>query len=121
MNVVGPILIAFLVGGGICAAAQLVADLFPRLTPGHILVGLTVLGALLNAAGWYDALIRVAGAGALVPVSGFGAAITKGVLQEARRVGWEGLFTGAFEYTGLGIAAAVIFGFLAALVARPRG
>lgn len=113
-------LIAFLVGGAITALAQFVIMRWPRLTPAHILVGLTVLGAVLGAFGVYDSFIRWAGAGALIPVSGFGASITKGVLQETQRLGWEGLFTGAFEIVGLGLAAAVVFGFLIGLVARPR-
>ncbi|MBO8142774.1 MAG: SpoVA/SpoVAEb family sporulation membrane protein [Firmicutes bacterium] len=112
---------AFAVGGLICAAAQLIAIHFPRLTPGHFLVSLTVIGAVLNGPGWYDAAIELAGAGVLIPVSGFGASITRGVLQETQRLGWEGLFTGTLEFVGLGIAAGVVFSALAALVAVPRG
>lgn len=111
---------AFVVGGLICAVMQLIHLHTPRLTPGHLLVGLTVAGAVLNGFGWYDALIKFAGAGALVPVSGFGAAITRGVLQETQKLGWEGLFTGTLEFVGLGIAAGVLFATLAALVAVPR-
>lgn len=112
---------AFLVGGLICAGVQLVSLWVPKLTPAHLLVGLTVTGAVLNAFGLYDRLIQFAGAGALIPVSGFGASITKGVLQELDKIGWEGLFTGTFEIVGLGIAAAVLFAVTAALVAAPRG
>lgn len=112
---------AFVVGGLICAAIQLIALWAPRLTPAHLLVGLTVTGALLNGFGLYDRLTKFAGAGALIPVSGFGASITKGVLQELNKMGWEGLFTGAFEIVGLGIAAAVLFATTAALIASPRG
>jgi len=112
---------AFVVGGLICALVELIYIYVPRLTPGHILVGLTVTGAVLNGFGWYDALIKFAGAGALIPVSGFGASITRGVLQETQKLGWEGLFTGTLEFVGLGIAAGVLFSTLAALVAVPKG
>lgn len=111
---------AFVVGGLICAATQLVALLAPRLTPAHLLSGLTVIGAALNGFGLYDRLIKFAGAGALIPVSGFGASIAKGVMQELGKIGWEGLFTGTFEIVGLGIAAAVLFATTAALIASPR-
>lgn len=113
--------IAFVVAGAIAAASQWVLMRFPRVTPTHILVGLTTLGALLGAFGLYDGFIKWAGAGALIPVSGFGASITQGVLQEVQRLGWEGLFTGVFEIVGLGLAAAILFAFVAGLVAKPRG
>lgn len=111
---------AFVVGGLICAAVQLIAIKFPLLSPGHLLVGLTVTGAVLNGFGLYDRLVEFAGAGALLPVSGFGASITRGVIEETRRLGWEGLLTGSLELVGLGIAAGVLFAALAALVAAPR-
>lgn len=111
---------AFVIGGLICAGTQLVALKFPDLTPGHLLVGLTVGGAVLNGFGLYDDFLEFAGAGALIPVSGFGASITRGVLHEVQRLGWEGLFTGTLEFVGLGIAAAVLFSTVAALVATPR-
>lgn len=111
---------AFVVGGLICAGVQLISMLAPKLTPAHLLVGLTVTGAALNTFGLYDRFVTFAGAGALIPVSGFGASITKGVLQELQKLGWEGIFTGTFEIVGLGIAAAVLFASAAALVAAPR-
>lgn len=112
---------AFVFGGLICAAVQGISLLAPKLTPAHLLVGLTVTGAILNGFGLYDRFTEFAGAGALIPVSGFGASITKGVLQEIGKIGWEGLFTGTFEIVGLGIAAAVLFATTAALIASPRG
>lgn len=111
---------AFVVGGFICAAVQFVALSAPKLTPAHLLVGLTVTGAVLGGFGVYDDLINFAGAGALIPVSGFGASITKGVMQEIEKLGWEGIFTGTFEIVGLGIAAAVLFATTAALIASPK-
>lgn len=112
-------LMAFLVGGLICGIGQLILD-YTRLTPGHMLVGFTVAGALLGGLGVYERFLKVAGAGALVPVSGFGASLVRGVLVESGRLGWIGLFTGVFEFTGLGLAAAVFFGFLIALIFNPR-
>lgn len=112
-------LIAFLVGGAICGLAQAVLD-NSKLTPAHVLVGLTVIGAILSGLGIYQPFIKFAGAGALIPVSGFGNAIATGMLQEVKRLGWEGLFTGAFEITGLGVTAAVVFGSVIALVSKPK-
>lgn len=111
---------AFAIGGFICAAAQALF-MHTKWTPAHILVGIVVAGAVLNGLGLYEPLIAFSGAGALLPVSGFGSAIVSGVVQEVRTLGYEGLFTGVFELTGLGIAAAIVFGFLFALVAKPRG
>jgi len=112
-------LIAFLVGGTICALAQLVLD-HTKLALPHVLVGLTVLGAILSGFGIYEPFVKFAGAGALIPVCGFGNAIATGMLQEVKRLGWEGLFTGAFEITGLGVTAAVVFGSVIALVSKPK-
>jgi stage V sporulation protein AE len=110
---------AFLVAGGICAIAQLFYE-FTKLTPAHILSGLTVAGAILEGLGLYKFIQNLGGGGALVPVSGFGASVTRGVVQQAQEFGWEGLFSGVFEFTGLGLAAAIIFGYLIALISRPR-
>lgn len=111
---------AFLVGGAICAFAQWLT-LFTQRTPGEIVVWFTVAGTVLGGIGLYQPFVDFAGAGALIPVSGFGNAIVQGMLSEAKRLGWEGLFTGAFEITGLGLSAAVLFGFLAAVFVRPKG
>jgi len=112
-------LAAFLIGGAICGLGQLILD-YTSLTPGHMLVLFTMLGAFLGGLGLYQGLIEFAGAGALVPVSGFGSALVKGALLEAKRHGVIGLFTGVFEFTGLGVAAAVVFGALVALIFNPR-
>ena len=110
---------AFLVAGTICLLAQLLY-IYTKLTPAHVLVLFVVAGAILEGIGVYTPFQEFAGGGALVPVSGFGAAVTRGVVHEAKALGWEGLFSGVFEYTGLGLAAAIVFGFLVALVARPK-
>lgn len=112
-------LIAFVIGGTICALAQLVLDM-TKLAPVHILVSLTVIGAVLSGLGLYEPFVNFAGAGALVPVSGFGSSIASGMYSEFKTLGWEGLFTGAFEITGLGVTAAVIFGSIIALVSKPK-
>lgn len=110
---------AFVIGGATCVLAQLIADIGP-FTPAHIMVLFVVLGVIAGAIGVFDPFIKLAGAGATIPLSGFGAALAKGVVQETDSVGWLGLFTGAFKATGAGIKAAIVFAFLAALVAKPR-
>lgn len=111
---------AFLVGGGICALSQFVMDTF-KLTPAHALCSLVVLGAILGGLGLYEPLIKFAGAGASVPISSFGNALVNGALAEAERSGIIGVLTGIFEVTSAGISAAIIFGFLGALIFRPKG
>jgi stage V sporulation protein AE len=110
---------AFVVGGTICVIGQLLL-MYTKLTPAHILVILVSSGAILNGLGLYEPLLKFAGGGALIPVSGFGSSVVSGIVQEVRRLGWEGVFTGIFELTGLGIAAAIIFGFTFSLVAAPK-
>lgn len=111
---------AFLIGGGICAIGQLILD-FSKLTPGHVMVILVVIGAILDGLGLYDPLIRFAGAGATVPITSFGNALVHGALSEAKVHGLIGIITGIFEVTSAGISAAIIFAFLAAVVAKPKG
>jgi len=111
-------LIAFLIGGAICAISQLILD-YTECPPAYILVGLVSLGAILNGLGIYEPFQEFAGAGALVPVLGFGSSITSGMISEVKRLGWEGLFTGAFEITGLGLAASIVFSSIVALFRKP--
>ncbi|GEO25739.1 stage V sporulation protein AE [Alicyclobacillus acidoterrestris] len=111
---------AFLVGGGICAIGQLLLD-FSKLTPGHVMAMLVVAGAILDGIGVYDPLVKLAGAGASVPITSFGNALVHGALQEAHLHGLVGIITGIFEVTSAGISAAIVFGFLAAAVAKPKG
>ena len=112
-------LIAFLVGGAICAIGQILIDV-AKMQPAHMLVLFVVAGAVLSGLGLYERLIDFAGAGALVPVSGFGHSIARGALLEAERIGFLGLFTGACEFTGMGVAVAVILATVIALVANPK-
>lgn len=111
---------AFIVGGGICVIGQIMMDVF-RLTPAHTTCTLVVIGAILGGLGWYDPLIKFAGAGASVPISSFGNSLVKGALMEAKTDGFIGVFTGIFEITSAGISSAIIFGFLAALLTKPKG
>jgi stage V sporulation protein AE len=111
---------AFLVGGGICVIGQLLMDVF-KLTPAHTMCTLVVLGAVLGGFGLYEPLIKFAGAGASVPISSFGYSLVKGALSEAKRDGVIGTLTGIFEVTSAGVSAAIIFGFLGALLFKPKG
>lgn len=110
---------AFLVGGAICLLAQLILDR-TKLSPGHVLSGFTVAGGILGGLGFYDRLIDFAGAGATVPISSFGNALVKGVMQEANAHGLVGVLTGMFEVTSTGIAAAIICAFFTAIVFDPK-
>ncbi|MCL6589823.1 MAG: stage V sporulation protein AE [Firmicutes bacterium] len=111
---------AFLVGGGICVIGQLLMDI-GKLTPAHTMCTLVVAGAVLGGFGLYEPLIKFAGAGASVPISSFGNALLKGALAEAERTGITGILTGIFEVTSAGVSAAIIFGFLGALLFKPKG
>ena len=111
---------AFLVGGAISMIGQLLLD-YTNFTPGHILSGLTVAGGILGGLGLYEKLVKFAGAGATMPISSFGNALVQGAILEAKRDGLVGILTGMFELTSAGIAAAIVFGFLTALVFNPKG
>ena len=113
-------LIAFLVGGSICVIGQLMMDVL-KLTPAHTMCTLVVAGAVLGGLGLYEPLIEFAGAGASVPISSFGNSLVKGALAEAERHGAVGVLTGIFEVTSAGISAAIVFGFIAALIFKPKG
>ncbi len=113
-------LLAFVVGGLFCVIGQLLFDL-TKWTPGHILTGYVVAGGLLGGVGLYDQLIEFAGAGAAIPISSFGNSLVNGAMAEAARNGVIGVLTGMFELTSAGITAAIIFGFLVAVVFKPKG
>ncbi|AJQ28009.1 MULTISPECIES: stage V sporulation protein AE [Pelosinus] len=113
-------ILAFIVGGAICVIGQLLMDGL-KLTPAHTMVTLVVSGAVLGGFGLYDDLVKFAGAGASVPISSFGNQLVKGALQEAEKTGIIGVLTGIFKITSSGISAAIIFGFLSALLCKPKG
>lgn len=109
--------IAFLVGGAICAVGQLLID-FTKLTPARILSAYVVAGVVLGALGVYGPLKDFAGAGATVPLTGFGNLIAEGVRKAIDSDGALGILTGGFTAGAAGITAAIIFGFIASLFAR---
>ena len=111
---------AFLVGGIICVIGQLMMDV-GKLTPAHTLSTLVVVGAVLDGFGLYEKLIDFAGAGATVPITSFGNSLVHGALAEAEKHGWIGVLTGMFEVTSSGISAAIVFGFIGALLFKPKG
>ncbi|WP_053365599.1 stage V sporulation protein AE [Bacillus sp. FJAT-27245] len=111
---------AFVTGGLICVVGQLLLDV-GKLTPGHMLSLLVVIGAILDGLGLYEPLMDFAGAGATVPITSFGNSLVHGALQEAEQHGLVGVLTGMFEVTSSGISAAIIFGFIGALIFKPKG
>jgi stage V sporulation protein AE len=113
------ILKAFLVGGVICLAAQIVLD-YTKLTLARILVLLVLLGAALGAVGVYKPFAEWAGAGATVPLSGFGYAMVEGVKKAIDEQGWTGILTGPFTAASAGTGLAVLCGLVASLIAKPK-
>lgn len=111
---------AFVVGGLFCVVGQLLFDV-AKLTPAHTLSLLVVIGAVLDGFGLYEPLMDFAGAGATVPITSFGNSLVHGAMQEAEKHGIVGVVTGMFEVTSAGISAAIIFGFIGALVFKPKG
>lgn len=111
---------AFIIGGIICVIGQLMMDVL-KLTPAHTTTTLVVIGAILGGLGLYEPLVKFAGAGASLPISSFGNALVKGALLEGEKNGIIGVLTGIFEITSSGISAALIFGFLGALIFNPKG
>lgn len=109
---------AFFVGGGICLIGQILID-YTKLTPARILVGYVVSGVILTAIGLYDPLVAFAGAGATVPLSGFGYSLATGVKQAVTEYGLIGALRGGLVATAAGITAAITFGLLASLLAKP--
>lgn len=109
---------AFIVGGLICVVGQILIDK-TKLTPARILVMFVTLGVLLTAVGAYEPLVQFAGAGATVPLSGFGYAMAKGTQEAVQEHGLLGALMGGVTSSAAGIAAAVFFGYLAAVIAKP--
>jgi stage V sporulation protein AE len=111
---------AFIVGGLFCVVGQLLLDV-GKLTPGHTLSLLVVIGAVLDGFGLYEPLIDFAGAGATIPITSFGNSLVHGALQDAEKHGLIGVLTGMFQVTSSGISAAIVFGFIGALIFKPKG
>ncbi len=110
---------AFLVGGALCLAAQLLID-YTKLTPAKILVSYVVLGVVLGGIGIYQPLVDFAGAGASVPLLGFGNTLAKGVRDAIKESGFLGIFTGGLKATAGGITVAIFAGLLVSLVFQPK-
>ena len=109
----------FIVGGLICVIGQILIDK-TKLTSARILVLFVTIGAILGGLGIYKYLIDFAGAGATVPLLGFGANLAKGAIQEVQNIGLLGAFVGGVKASAGGIAAAIFFGYIASLLAKPK-
>lgn len=112
-------LLAFVVGGSLCVIAQILLDK-TSLSPARILVGYVVAGVILGAIGLYGPLVEIAGAGATTPLTGFGYLIAKGVRSAVDEKGLVGALTGGLSAAAGGIAAAICFGYIAALFSRGK-
>ncbi len=109
----------FIVGGFICIIGQILIDK-TKITPARILVIFVTTGCILGGLGIYKYLVDFAGAGATVPLTGFGYNLSKGVIEDVRVNGLIGAFTGGLKASAGGIAAAVFFGYIASLVSKPK-
>ena len=110
---------AFLVGGALCVVAQILIDK-TKLTPARILVSYVVAGVIMGAVGLYKPLVDFAGAGATVPLTGFGYLISEGIREAIDEQGLLGALTGSFTAAAGGISAALIFGYLAAVIFKGK-
>lgn len=109
----------FLVGGLLCAVGQVLID-YTKLTPARILVSFVVAGVVLGAVGVYEPLVQFAGAGATVPLTGFGYLLAKGVKEAVAADGIIGVLTGGLTAGAAGITAAILFGLVTALLFKPK-
>lgn len=110
---------AFIVGGLICIVGQIILD-NTKLTPAHILVSFLTTGVALGGLGLYDKIAEFGGAGATVPIVGFGYALANGAIEGAKTKGIIGAFTGGLEATAGGVAAAILFGYIMAIIFNPK-
>ena len=110
---------AFLCGGILCAIGQILIDKTP-LTPARILTGYVVCGVLLTAIGVYEPIVKWGGAGATVPLTGFGYSLAMGAMEAVHKYGFFGAFTGGIQNTAAGVATAILFGLLNALIFKPK-
>ncbi len=110
---------AFIVGGAICVIGQLLMD-NTKLTPARILVIFVTAGAILQGLGLYQTLVDFGGAGATTPLTGFGYSLAKGAMKEVKETGLLGVFTGGLKAAAGGIAGAIFFGYIMALLFSPK-
>ncbi len=109
---------AFVVGGGICLVGQVILNV-TNITNGKILVLFLLSGGVLQAFGLYQPLVEFAGAGASVPISGFGASLVSGAVTASQEQGFIGALTGALTATAMGITVAIVSGYIVAMVSKP--
>ncbi|RKD26080.1 stage V sporulation protein AE [Caminicella sporogenes DSM 14501] len=109
----------FVVGGIICVIGQLLMD-GTKLTPAHVLVIFVTSGAVLTALGIYEPIVKFGGTGATIPLTGFGYSLAKGAIDSVEKSGIIGAFTGGVESAAGGVAAAVVFGYLMAVIFNPK-
>lgn len=109
----------FIVGGLICVVGQVILD-NTKLTPAHILVSFLTAGVILGGIGIYEPVVKYGGAGATVPIVGFGYALAKGAIEGAKTNEIIGAFTGGLQATAGGVAAAILFGYIMALIFNPK-
>ncbi len=114
-----PYLKAFVVGGIICIIGQIIINK-TKLTPAHVLVLFVTSGVILTAIGIYEPIVKFGGAGATVPIPGFGYVLAKGAIKGVREDGILGAFTGGISSTAGGVTAAIVFGYLMALLFNPK-
>ena len=110
---------AFIVGGIICVIGQILMDT-TKLTPARILVMFVTIGAILGAFGLYDKIVAIGGAGASIPLPGFGNSLAKGAIKAVEEKGLTGAFTGGITGAAAGITAAIFFGYIMALIFNPK-
>ena len=110
---------AFVCGGIICVLTQILMEK-TKLMPGRIMVILVTTGVVLGAVGIYEPFAKFAGAGATVPLTGFGNVLWKGVKEAVDQYGFLGIFMGGFQASAVGISAALVFGYLASLIFQPK-
>ncbi len=116
---IADIIKAFLIGGVICGIGQLLID-YTKLTPARILTGYVVAGVLISAVGLYKPLVDFAGAGATVPLTGFGHTLAEGIRRAIEEDGFIGIFTGGMTAAAGGITAALLFGLIASVVFKQK-
>lgn len=119
MSIWMQLLKAFLVGGAICAFGQILID-YTKLTPARILTSYVVAGVILGGLGWYQKLVDFAGAGASVPLLGFGNLLAKGVKKAVAEKGLLGVLTGGLSSAAAGVAAAIFFSLIIASIFKPK-
>ncbi|HHY18153.1 MAG TPA: stage V sporulation protein AE [Firmicutes bacterium] len=111
---------AFLVGGVLCALAQLIMDL-TKTNPAIIMVSAVSIGAILSGLGFYAPLVDIGGAGATIPLPGFGHTLVTGMLEDASKIGPFGILTGGLRATSSGLLTAILAGYIMAVLFNPKG